>query len=96
MHMVYKCTHVLAPEYLQDRFVNRVSNYFLRDSSNKFDVPLPRTNYLKNSFRYSGAVLWNGLPSTLRQAESIHILNLAARNSSNNNIHSASMESRLT
>ena len=73
VNMVYKCTHSLAPEYLQDRFVNRVSNYFLRDSSNKFDVPLPRTNYLKNSFRYSEAVLWNGLPSTLRQAESIHI-----------------------
>ena len=73
VNMVYKCTHGLAPEYLQNRFVNRVSNYFLRDSSHKFDVPLPRTNYLKNSFRYSGAVLWNGLPSTLRQAESIHI-----------------------
>ena len=73
VNMVYKCTHGLAPEYLQDRFVNRVSNYFLRDSSNKFDVALPGTNYLKNSFRYSGAVLWNGLPSTLRQAESIHI-----------------------
>lgn len=41
----------LAPEHLQDRFVGRVSNYFLRDSSYKFVVPLPRTNYLKNSFR---------------------------------------------
>ena len=52
--MVYKCTHGLVPEYLQDKLVNRVSNYFLKDSSNKFDV-------VKNSFRYSGAVLWNGL-----------------------------------
>ena len=72
VNMVYKCTHGLAREYLRDRFVHRVLNYFFRDSSNKFDVPLPRTNYLKNSFRYSGAVLWNGLPSILRQAESIH------------------------
>ena len=45
VNMVYKCTHRLAPEYLQDRFVNRVFNY-LRDSSNKFDVPFPSTNYL--------------------------------------------------
>ena len=37
VNMVYKYTHGLAPEYLQDRFV---SNYFLRDSSNKFYVPL--------------------------------------------------------
>ena len=27
----------------------------LRDSSNKFVVPFPRTNHLKNSFRYNGA-----------------------------------------
>ena len=26
VNMVYKCTRGLAPEYLQDRFVNRVSN----------------------------------------------------------------------
>ena len=51
VNMVYKCSFGLAPEYLQDRFVNRVSNYFLRDSANKVDVPLPRTNYLENSFR---------------------------------------------
>ena len=82
--MVYKFTHGLAPEYLQDRFVNRISNYFLRDTSNKFVVPLPRPNYLKNSFRYSWAVLWNGLPSTLFSLNS------------SNNIHSASMENRLT
>ena len=81
VNIVYKFTHGLGPDYLQDRFVNRVSNYFLRDSSNKFDVPLPRTNYLKNSVRYSGAVLWNGLPSTLRQAESIHSFKSGCRES---------------
>ena len=60
--MVYKIKvlMVLAPEYLQDRFVNHVSNYFLRDLSNKFDVPLPCTNCLKNSFRFNGVILWNG------------------------------------
>ena len=67
----------LAPEHLQDRFVGPVLN--LRDSSNKFVVPLPRNNYLKNSFRYSGAVLWNGLPSTLCQAEPIHSFKFGCR-----------------
>ena len=70
VNTVYKCAHGLA--HLQDRFVNHVSNYFLRDSSNKFNVPLPCTNYLKKSFRYGGAVLWNGLHLTLQQAESRH------------------------
>ena len=38
------------------------SNYSLRDSVNKLVVPFPRTNYLKNSFIYSDATLWNSLP----------------------------------
>ena len=33
-------------------------------------IPQPRTNYLRNSFRFSGAVLWNNLPKSLRKAES--------------------------
>ena len=66
--------HGLTPEYLHSKFTNRsdVTNYSLRDSVNKLAVPLPRTNYLKNSFSYSGAVLWNGLPSNIRQAESLN------------------------
>ena len=36
--------------------------YNLRDSENKLNVPSPRTNYYKNSFSYSGAILWNSLP----------------------------------
>ena len=27
------------------------------------------TNYYKNSFSYSGAILWNSLPCNLREAE---------------------------
>ena len=34
-------------------------------------LPLPRTNYYKNSFSYSGAILWNSLPCNLREAESL-------------------------
>jgi len=30
---------------------------------------LLRTNYYKNSFSYSGAVLWNSLPCDLREAK---------------------------
>ena len=44
----------------------------LRDSDNKLAIPLPRTtNYYKNSSGYSGAVLWNSLPSAARQATSL-------------------------
>ena len=71
--MVFKSLHVLTPGYLSDQFTNRndVTNYSLRDSENKIAVPLPRNHFLKNSFSYSGAVLWNSLPYDLRQAESL-------------------------
>ena len=45
--------------------------YNLRYSENKLNVPLPSTNYYKNSFSYSGATFWNSLRSDMRQAESL-------------------------
>ena len=53
------------------KFERRETAYNLRDSENKLNVPLPRTNYYKNSFSYSGATLWNSLPRDIRQAESL-------------------------
>ena len=32
---------------------------------------LPRTNFLKNSFSYNGAVIWNSLSPELRQVKSL-------------------------
>ena len=48
----------LVPEYLTSKFVMpNESNYDLRDSVNKLDVPFQRTTYMKYSFSYSGATL---------------------------------------
>ncbi|CAB3999982.1 RNA-directed DNA polymerase from transposon X-element, partial [Paramuricea clavata] len=71
--MVYKSLNGLAPDYMHSMFVNRdsVNPYSLRNTENKLAVPKPRTNYLKNSFSYSGAVLWNSLPIGLRQANNL-------------------------
>ena len=70
--MVYKSLNGLVPEYLSSKFVKRnETRYSLRDSVNKLFVPFPRTNFMKNSFSYSGAVLWNSLPCHVREAESL-------------------------
>ena len=42
-----------------------------RHAEGKLNIPKPRTNYLKNSFSYTGAVLWNSLPAGLRQAKTL-------------------------
>ena len=71
--LVFKALNDLAPDYLSSMFTERsTSGYVLRDSTNKLNVPLPRTNYLKRSFSYRGATLWNSLPCNLRQEKSLN------------------------
>ena len=71
--LMYKTLHGMTPDYLRSRFVYRdnVSAYRLRNTENKLVLPQPRTDYLKRSFLYSGAQLWNNLPVDLRQASSL-------------------------
>ena len=68
--MVYKSLNGLAPDYMHYMPVDRdsVNPYSLRNTEGELAVPKLRTNYLKNSFSYSGAVLWNSLSIGLRQA----------------------------
>ena len=69
--MVYKSLNGLVPEYLSSKFLKRSGmRYSLRDSENKLVVPHPQTKYMKNSFSYSGATLWNSLPCNLRMIKS--------------------------
>jgi len=69
--MVYKSIHGLAPNYLGSLFNKYDPPYNLRNSENKLTVPLPRTNFLENSFSYNGAVIWNSLSPELQQAKSL-------------------------
>ena len=69
--LMYKTLNGNLPHYLQEIFTPRISSYDLRDIENKLFVPKPRTDYLKRSFGYSGAVLWNSLPSELRSIQTL-------------------------
>ena len=72
--MVNKSLNDLVPGYLSSKFVKQYeTRYSLRDSVNKpiFIVQFPQTNFMKNSFSYSGAVLWNSLPCDMREAKSL-------------------------
>ena len=67
---------ILKKEFMTDlcsKFTWRDSAYNLRDSENKLNVPLPRTNYYRNSFSYNGATLWNSLPCDIRNIESLGV-----------------------
>ena len=64
--IMFKMLNKLTPPYMDDMFSARDFSYSIRTSENILQIPKPRTNFLKRSFGYSGAVLWNGLPSELR------------------------------
>jgi len=68
---MFKSIHKLAPEYLSQLFTTRRAEYNLRNLEGKLDLPKPHTNYLKRSFSYTGALLWNNLPQQMRDVGSI-------------------------
>ena len=70
--MMYKTVHGMTPEYLRSRFMSRdgITSNRLRNTENKLALPQPCTNYLQESFSYSGAGLWNSLSHDLRSAAS--------------------------
>ena len=71
--LVHKALNGFAPDYLAQMFTERsiITYYTLRDTGDKLALPQARTNYLKYSFGYSGAVLWNSLPNEVRQANTL-------------------------
>ena len=84
--LVYKSLNNMAPLNLQSLFrkANEKHHYSLRTVDVTLCLPKPRTEALKRSFEYHGAVLWNSLPRELRIPENLsmfksclkkHILN---------------------
>ena len=68
---MYKCLNGLVPNYLQNLFTHRCTSYNLRNQEYKITLPKPRTDFLKRSFSYSGAKLWNDLPLSIRSSSSL-------------------------
>ena len=73
--MMYKTMNDLAPEYLQSLFSQRHSANDLRNSAGRLTLSKPSTNYLKRGFSYSGALLWNNMPESLKMLHLLNILN---------------------
>ena len=59
--LMFKISNDITTVYLQNLFSTRSTRYNFRDSEATLDFPMPRTNYGKRGFCYSGALLWNNL-----------------------------------
>jgi hypothetical protein len=74
-----------AAPTLKDSFISRnilLNNYNLRNSQTHLTLLKPNREFLKRSFQYSGAYLWNNLPLEAKhlpleakQAQKIYHLN---------------------
>ena len=77
--VMYKIAHNTAPVYLTDLFRMRGNGSNLNDSqlnlrstsNGNFIIPKPKINLFKNSFSYSGALVWNSIPISIKNSSTI-------------------------
>ena len=75
--MMYKIHNNLAPSYLNEMFLMRDANLDnttsnLRSVANKnFVVPLAKCNLFKGSLTYSGVIIWNSIPVSIKNSSSL-------------------------
>ena len=70
LKLMFKTLNDQSPEYLKGLFKPFSTDYGLKTSNNKLFLPKPRTDFLKRSFCYNGAHLWNRLSSNVRAIRS--------------------------
>ena len=77
--IMYKIHNNLAPSYLNEMFLMRDANLDnttsnLRSVANKnFVVPLAKCNLFKGSLTYSGVIIWNSIPVSIKDSSSLQI-----------------------
>ena len=71
--LIYEILNDDTAPNLRNSFVRRNVDH-LRNSATDLTLPKPKREFLKRSFKYSGAVLWNQLPNEAKLAQSIYVL----------------------
>ena len=71
---MYKIINGQSAPYFNEYFIKNAThrtNYNLRNTETDLALPKPKTNALKRSLRFSGAMLWNNLPDQAKRAKSL-------------------------
>ena len=72
--LVFKCLNELVPPYLSDYFIrNQTIHTYKTIQSNDIHLPNPKLTLGKNSSRFSGADLFNDLPTSIKENTSLFI-----------------------
>ena len=74
---IYKVVLSLVPQYIKDLFQLRadtLSDTLLRFMSDQnFYIPKPNISLFKNSLSYSAPVIWNAIPSDIKNSSTTNI-----------------------
>ena len=77
--MMYKIHNNIAPSYLNDMFLmrdttlNNTAANLRSVSSKNFIVPQAKCNFFKVSLSYSGVMVWNSFPVSIKDSSSLPI-----------------------
>ena len=77
---MYKVAYGLVPQYIVDLFQSTADSLpntctLLRSVSNhNFTIPQPKCSLYKESLSYSGPVIWNAIPTDIKQSSTINVL----------------------
>ena len=72
--LLFKCIRNIGPKYIRDFFSIRETSYNLRGNGVNLCVPKFNLNfYMRNSFTYKCAQLWNKLPKDVKLADNVNI-----------------------
>ena len=76
---MFKIFNNNCPTYLREQFhrTSEIHDYNLRGSNYDLQLPLPKTNFLKRSFSYRGAMAWNQLSNKTREIGDLTSFKLA-------------------
>ena len=77
--MVFKCLSGLAPPYLASLFHSPTHHHNTRTRS-LINLPQTKTSSGQKAFSFAGASIWRTLPSSAREAQSLHHFSNIARN----------------
>lgn len=70
--LVYKCINWKMPEYMREIFDEIQGPYALWSTIHgHVKLPKPKTEQFRYSLKYSGAKIWNSLPTSVRSATSV-------------------------
>jgi len=71
---VFKCLNELVIPYLSDYFIRNHTIYtYNTRQRNDIHLPNPKLTLEKEHFRFSGAALFNNLPTSIKEATSLSI-----------------------